>query len=229
MKNDKTCKRKLDGKIFNLPRRFTRKRCAQGISGFSMRSSCAPYKSCFKDNTKKLRVLNKKGGEKNKKIPNKKTKKQRKIKGISVINMNNINGVVQFIPIGLNKVQVKYEITGLQDGKHGFHIHECGDMTKGCDSGCAHFNPKNQNHGGPHSKIRHAGDLGNITALNGLAKGTITVKGISTNNNNTNSIIGRMIIIHKDKDDLGKGGNLESLKTGNAGKRIACAIIGLTY
>ena len=45
-KKDKSCKRKLDGKIFKLPRRFSRKRCFGKIRGFSMRSSCAPYVNC---------------------------------------------------------------------------------------------------------------------------------------------------------------------------------------
>ena len=38
-------------------------------------------------------------------------------------------------------------------------------------------------------------------------------------------LLGRSFIIHDKKDDLGKGGDKESLKTGNAGKRIV--IIGL--
>ena len=43
----KNCIRRSDGKIFNLPRRFSRKRCLSGkIRGFSMRSSCSPYKDC---------------------------------------------------------------------------------------------------------------------------------------------------------------------------------------
>ena len=42
------------------------------------------------------------------------------------------------------------------------------------------------------------------------------------------SIIGRAIIVHKDPDDLGKGGDAESKKTGNAGARIGCAVIGFT-
>ena len=49
----KKCKRK-DNKIFSLPRRFTKKKClTQKIKGFTMRSSCAPYKFCKK--TKKTK------------------------------------------------------------------------------------------------------------------------------------------------------------------------------
>lgn len=41
---DKVCIRK-DGKQFSLPRRFSKKKC-KNPRGFTMRSSCAPYKGC---------------------------------------------------------------------------------------------------------------------------------------------------------------------------------------
>ena len=47
-KKNKQCLRVSDNKVFQLPRRFTRKKCSKGINGFTMRSSCAPYKYCKK-------------------------------------------------------------------------------------------------------------------------------------------------------------------------------------
>ena len=41
----KKCVRK-DGRVFSLPRKFSRRRCKKGIKGFTMKSSCAPYKYC---------------------------------------------------------------------------------------------------------------------------------------------------------------------------------------
>ena len=52
----KKCKRN-DGKLFDLPRRFTKKKClSKKIRGFTMRSSCAPYIMCKK--TKKQFLFN---------------------------------------------------------------------------------------------------------------------------------------------------------------------------
>ena len=88
------------------------------------------------------------------------------------------------------------------------------------------FNPFNTTHGGPNSNIRHVGDLGNIYTDNiGTCRmkyedNMIKLRGYKQN------IIGRSIVIHAQKDDLGLGGDEESLKTGNAGARIACAVIG---
>ena len=95
-----------------------------------------------------------------------------------------------------------------------------------CTSMCAHFNPFNKTHGCPNSKVRHVGDLGNIkTNGKGEAKYSFCDSVIKLRGTKSN-IIGRGLIIHEDEDDCGKGGNAESLKTGNAGKRIACSVIG---
>lgn len=43
-RNDKTCRRGSDGKVFSLPRKFTRRNCiSKNRFGFSERASCAPY------------------------------------------------------------------------------------------------------------------------------------------------------------------------------------------
>jgi Cu-Zn family superoxide dismutase len=39
-------------------------------------------------------------------------------------------------------------------------------------------------------------------------------------------LYGRSVIIHADPDDYGRGGHPDSLTTGNAGARLACAVIG---
>jgi Cu-Zn family superoxide dismutase len=204
-KNAKTCKRNVDGKIFNLPRKFTKKQCSviKNNTGFTIRSSCAPYKGC-------------KGGKKIYK------------KAVSVLaeNKNNITGKIYFSQIK-SKLKINYEIYGLTDGKHGFHIHEYGDLTDGCNSACAHFNPFNKKHGGHNSIERHAGDLGNLISKNGISKGTLFDKILSLDYKSPTCIIGRMVIIHKDEDDLGLGKNEESLKTGNAGERVSCGVIGI--
>ena len=115
----------------------------------------------------------------------------------------------------------------MTDGEHGFHIHEYGDLTEGCESACAHFNPDGTTHGGLDSEVRHAGDLGNITSESGRAEGRLSTPTLSLNPRKRDCVVGRMIIVHADRDDLGLGGDAESLKTGNAGKRLGCGVIGL--
>ena len=148
---------------------------------------------------------------------------------ISVFN-DGIKGTVKFSEDLTNdRVKIDLKISGLiPNSLHGFHVHEAGDLTDKCTSMCSHFNPYGNTHGSPGMSKRHVGDLGNIKTNNkGEARYTfydnvIKLRGIKCN------IIGRGLIIHEDEDDCGKGGNSESLKTGNAGKRIACAVIGFS-
>jgi len=153
------------------------------------------------------------------------TKSTRYAVAVMAPNDNGVTGVVHFEDTG-NGVKIKYNITGLSDGEHGFHIHEYGDLTDGCQSACAHFNPFNKTHGGLDSEERHEGDLGNIISKSGVAKGSLLAETLSLDPKSITFIVGRMIIVHKDRDDLGLGGDAESLKTGNAGKRMACGVIG---
>ena len=149
------------------------------------------------------------------------------VTAIAYLNLD-IKGSIYFYEnLYSNTVTIDINLAGLpKSAELGFHIHEAGDLSDGCTSACAHFNPFNTIHGGPDSKERHVGDLGNIkTDANGICKMKFTDSMIKLRGYKQN-IIGRSIVIHGKKDDLGKGGDEESLKTGNAGKRIACAVIG---
>jgi Cu-Zn family superoxide dismutase len=115
-------------------------------------------------------------------------------------------------------------IKGLEPGEHGFHIHEFGDLSDGCASAGGHYNPDDTDHGDIDNG--HVGDLGNITANeNGEARFKIVARRVDLSGDR--SVVGRAVVVHSDRDDLGKGGDEESLKTGNAGDRLGCGVIRL--
>jgi Cu-Zn family superoxide dismutase len=118
-------------------------------------------------------------------------------------------------------VRVTGEVTGLPpSSKHGFHIHEFGDMsaTDGTSMG-GHFNPEDMAHGLPDSAARHAGDMGNIESdARGVAKVDRTIEGMGMSGRS--SIFGRGIVVHEKPDDGGQ-------PTGNAGGRIGYGVIGV--
>ncbi len=131
-----------------------------------------------------------------------------------------VEGAVTFVQKD-GYVLIDAEVTGLTPGKHGFHIHEYGDCSME-DGSCAggHFNPTHMPHGGPSDVKRHVGDLGNLTAdADGIAK--YQLKDTVVRLNGPLSIIGRGVIIHEKADDL------KSQPSGDAGKRIACGVIGI--
>jgi superoxide dismutase, Cu-Zn family len=133
---------------------------------------------------------------------------------------NNVTGTITFTstPDG---VLVKGDIQGLTPGNHGFHIHEYGDCSSADGSSAGgHFNPLNMQHGAPMDMQRHEGDMGNVEAdASGNAHIEYADKMITLNG--PNSIIGRGVVVHKDRDDL------KSQPAGNAGPRLACGVIGI--
>jgi Cu-Zn family superoxide dismutase len=122
-------------------------------------------------------------------------------------------------------VRVNAFFVRLPSGDHGFHIHKAGDLRgKGCKGACDHFHiGEPSNHGGPPGTRgdRHTGDLGNISCDKGPCKVSYWLPGLILDD-----LYGRSVIIHADPDDYGRGGHPDSLTTGDAGARLACAVIG---
>ncbi|WP_417388571.1 superoxide dismutase family protein [Gimesia sp.] len=130
------------------------------------------------------------------------------------IGDSQVSGTIHFTKEG-NQIHVQGEITGLKPGKHGFHVHEKGDLSDketGKSAG-GHFNPAEKPHGKPGDSQRHVGDLGNIEAnADGIAKVEIVDEVIQLNGKN--SIIGRSIVVHAGEDQF-------TQPSGDAGDRVA--------
>ncbi|MEX2140520.1 MAG: superoxide dismutase family protein [Pirellulales bacterium] len=128
-----------------------------------------------------------------------------------------VQGTVMFTQRG-GSTQIIGEVRGLTPGKHGFHIHEFGDLRSddGTSAG-GHYNPEGHPHGGLDDAKRHVGDLGNITAdQSGNAMIKMTVKGLQVH-----FILGRGLVVHAKEDDL------KTQPTGDAGGRVAVGVIGV--
>ena len=133
---------------------------------------------------------------------------------------NSTAGTVTFTQAG-DKVRVAGDVRGLRPSQeHGFHIHEAGDCTSGDGmSAKGHFNPQGKSHAHPSTSERHAGDM---LALKADASGNAhvdTTLDIITVNPGPTSVVGRGLIVHASPDDY------KTQPTGNAGARLACAII----
>jgi len=114
-------------------------------------------------------------------------------------------------------------VSGLKPGQeHGFHIHEKGDCSSGDGmSTGGHFNPGAKPHG-PQDADHHAGDLPALKAdANGQADLRVLVRGL-TIGSGAADIVGKGLIVHAQPDDY------KTQPTGNAGARIACAVIAST-
>lgn len=155
-----------------------------------------------------------------------------KMKAIAVFSGDSgVKGIVHFeqaggMNEGKDAVRITGQITGLSPGKHGFHVHEFGDLSNGCISAGDHFNPEKKTHGDKDDAIRHVGDLGNVEAdESGKVVLDITDNVLSLTGEK--SILGRCVIVHEKRDDLGRGNTPDSKKSGSAGSRLACGVIGL--
>ncbi len=133
---------------------------------------------------------------------------------------NATTGTVTFRQSG-SRVIVTAEINNLKpNAEHGFHVHDKGDCSSGDGmSAAGHFNPLGKPHGNHTVAERHAGDMPNIKAdANGRATYRAELDVITVSDGPT-SVVGRGLIVHRDPDDY------TSQPVGNAGPRLACAVI----
>lgn len=128
-------------------------------------------------------------------------------------------GTLTATPKGL---LVDVEVSGLPaDSWLGFHVHEQGvcDAEGGFKSAGDHFNPTNANHGLMAEGGAHAGDMPNqYVPADGVLKTQVLNSAVSIGGGDTD-VSGRAIVIHGGSDDY------ESQPSGDAGDRIACAVI----
>lgn len=120
------------------------------------------------------------------------------------------------------EVEMILNVSGLaHPGFYAIHIHEfplCeGDFSSAGD----HFNPNEGVHGHPNDPNSHLGDLGNFRADS--SSSIVAVKAfprLSLDPQDSAFIGNRSVIIHAGVDDY------TTQPAGDAGERIACAVIG---
>lgn len=131
---------------------------------------------------------------------------------------HDVDGRVAVIEDG-DTVAFDIKLTGVEPGRHGFHVHRNGDCSANASNTGGHLSPDGMPHGGPGDVKHHLGDLGNLEADdNGVIdvrirhSGTMALTG-------RNGIEGRALVLHKRADDL------ETQPAGGAGKKVACGVI----
>jgi len=132
-------------------------------------------------------------------------------------------GTAHLSPVSGGGVLIDAEISGLPaDSWVAFHIHETGecDPASGFKSAGGHFNPTGAAHGFLAEDGPHAGDMPNQHVEGDGTLRTQVLNAAVTLGAGETAIEGRAIVIHDGPDDY------QSQPSGDAGSRIACAVIG---
>jgi len=139
---------------------------------------------------------------------------------VAATDGSGVKGEVRFLQ-DAGQVEISGQLTGLTEGRHGFHVHQNGDCSNSGKAAGEHFAPGGDPHGAPtdSNDEHHVGDLGNIVA-DADGRAVIDVSDSEmTLDSGPNGILGRSVVVHAQADDL------ESQPSGASGDRIACGVI----
>lgn len=132
------------------------------------------------------------------------------------------NGNAELTGMAAGGVLIKLEVTGLPANQWvAFHVHETGscDHESNHESAGGHFDPGSKEHGYKSANGPHAGDMPNqYVGSDGTLRAEVFNHMISLGDGET-GIKGRALMVHA------KGDDYESQPSGDAGDRLACAVI----
>jgi superoxide dismutase, Cu-Zn family len=123
---------------------------------------------------------------------------------------------------GPEGVFIRGELTGLEPGGHGFHVHQVGRCEPPFETAGGHYNPDGRQHGLLNPAGAHAGDMANIFAD---AAGNARIEALAPKvsiRGGANALLdgdGTALMVHSGEDDH------RTDPAGDAGDRIACAVI----
>ena len=121
-------------------------------------------------------------------------------------------------------VLVEVDITGLPPGEHGFHLHETGTCAPdtGFESAGGHYGPGGQAHGFLVAEGPHAGDMPNqFVGADGRLRAQALLHEVTFSGGEAPifDADGSALVVHTKADDD------ESQPSGEAGDRLACAVL----
>lgn len=123
-------------------------------------------------------------------------------------------------------VLIELNLTGLAPGEHAFHIHQHGvcQPQDGFKSAGDHFSGAGHTHGFDSARGPHRGDMPNqFVGSDGTLRAQVFNAQVSLSPGVAGSLMdrdGSSLILHAKRDDY------RSQPSGEAGDRIACAVIG---